>query len=535
MFVEISRGRSFKGLAQYCLHDVDRRGADRVAFTETRNLGTEDPQVAWRIMAARHYLQDDLKEQAGVGRGGAKDGKPVGHLLISWKKDEADSEQLNRQGMIQAAQGALRAIGAQDHQALIIGHDDTEHPHCHIIINLIGEDGRLKKNWKEREKLSRFALEREKAVHGEAVVKQREKNWLDREAGETPAPVRKKQRHLYELDKAAAQCPETAQFARRHRAQLAELERAKAALQQRQRRQHALLQEMAQLRQQQIAQDTQQRLRRSKGDIRQAHQQPWRDLLDLQSQQRQRFEENERNLKGSLANAMRLINWKQLLRRRDHLQELRLRDAFDLLTSETVRREALRTRQEDDRQRLRAEQRRQEEEQAATLLQDQQERLRQERQRLLRTREALNARQQRAREQLKQQQQVLTRERNDALKQHHARQLQQQREFERPPLDRSAACQTTPENDTKRLNQTFEQSVQADGSPTPSSSGRVRRPRKPRPPREPRQSSDTTTPELSRSDEPSAQNFPPQKEFESRMKAWFAERAQDRSHEDHER
>jgi len=78
--------------------------------------------------------------------------------------------------MMNAATGALRSIGADGHEAIVIAHNDTANPHCHIIVNLIGDDGRLKKNWKEREKLSRFALEQEKKIHGEPVVKRREKN-----------------------------------------------------------------------------------------------------------------------------------------------------------------------------------------------------------------------------------------------------------------------------------------------------------------------------------------------------------------------
>jgi len=79
MYVEITRGRSFKGVAQYCLFDADHaKTSERVDFCETRNLGTAHPHVGWRIMAAKHYQQEDLKRQAGVGQGGRKDGKLVG-------------------------------------------------------------------------------------------------------------------------------------------------------------------------------------------------------------------------------------------------------------------------------------------------------------------------------------------------------------------------------------------------------------------------------------------------------------------------
>lgn len=63
----IARGRSFKGAASYLLHDKGYvPTAERVAWTDTRNLAIEDPHQAWRIMAATALDQDRLKEKAGI-------------------------------------------------------------------------------------------------------------------------------------------------------------------------------------------------------------------------------------------------------------------------------------------------------------------------------------------------------------------------------------------------------------------------------------------------------------------------------------
>ena len=57
-----SKGKSFKGAALYLLHDKDRAAtSERVAWTETRNLLTDDPHRAWRVMAATAMKQDILK------------------------------------------------------------------------------------------------------------------------------------------------------------------------------------------------------------------------------------------------------------------------------------------------------------------------------------------------------------------------------------------------------------------------------------------------------------------------------------------
>ena len=54
-----SPGRSFGGVADYCLHDPRMPGeahhperAERVEWTETRNLATSERERAGRIMAA---------------------------------------------------------------------------------------------------------------------------------------------------------------------------------------------------------------------------------------------------------------------------------------------------------------------------------------------------------------------------------------------------------------------------------------------------------------------------------------------------
>ena len=458
MFVELTRGRSFKGLAEYCLHDVDAKTNERVDFVETRNLGTRNPAVAWRIMAARHYLQDELKEKAGVGRGGRKDGKPVGHLLLSWRDDEAAAENLNKASMLGAAAGALRAIGASEHQAIIIAHRDTAHPHCHIIVNLIGDDGRLKKNWKEKEKLSRFALNREIAVHGEPIVERRQLNWEDRDAGETPVPVKKKSRRLYELDKAAEQCAIIQEFAEQHRPELARMERAKATQKLRHRHNQERLQWCHEERTRWIIDDTADKTRTAKSEIRKEYQTTRRELLNRQKAERADFAENERNIQGSVANALSLIDWNKLIGRKKDSNDFTLSDAFQILTSETARRNRLQHRQSQERERLRAEQRRKEQEIEFQLCNEQTETIRENRRRYVTKTTAMKQRQERAAARLAKEQQRLTMERDLHLQSFRERK-------------RIAKQKWTIEQSAKRKT-------------------RVRRPRQERPPRQPREKVD---------------------------------------------
>lgn len=491
MFVEITRGRSFRGLAQYCLHDVGGQSDERVTFIETRNLATTNPQAAWRIMAARHFLQEELKESAGVGRGGPKNGKPVGHLVLSWRKDEAEAQQLNRLGMLNAANGALRAIGASEHQALIVGHNDTEHPHCHVIVNLIGDDGRLKKNWKEREKLSKFALKHEIAVHGEPIVRTREKNWHDREAGESPTPVKKQPRHLYELEKAAADCPQLRVFTETHLTKLALLQQSKARL----REQHAehqqrLLQyHRERLRKLQLLVDS--RVRSIRTTTRKAYERKWYKLLEAQSVTRRAFERNEHGLKGALANAMALIDWKDLLRRRQDGQQHRLAEAFRILTSEAVRREQLQHRQQRQRDRLRGKQRKQEQAKEAEVREQQAQLTRDTRRSYARKSQAMKERQLCSLQELKAQQKQLTQERNGELKAHQ----------ERSVMARTKRVQEREQANPASEKATDREMPHCEPSTPEQPRRRTRRPRKERLPREPRAKADANRHAVEQSDD----------------------------------
>ena len=68
-------GRSFGGVADYCLHDrlvpgeahpeSAERSAERVEWTETRNIATNHGERAARIMAVMAEAGPDLKRLAG--------------------------------------------------------------------------------------------------------------------------------------------------------------------------------------------------------------------------------------------------------------------------------------------------------------------------------------------------------------------------------------------------------------------------------------------------------------------------------------
>ncbi len=437
MFIELQRGHSFKGVAQYCLHDADRaKSSDRVDFVQVRNLATENPQVAWRIMAAKHYAQDELKRQAGVGLGGPKDGKPVGHMYISWGRDEADAQLLDRNEMLHSAHGALRAIGADSYPSMIVAHTDTEHPHCHIICCFIGDDGRLKKNWKEKEKLSRFALEREIAVHGEPVVKLRERNWKHRDAGEKTPTKQKKARHLYELDKAAEQDEKIKAFAEEHYVKLTELTRRQSGhvdkdgnvVQEGQQGRHQrhrerlrwCYEERARRAKAATLKETTTEERRIRGEF----DQPWKELFNSQEADRHEFRKNETTLLGRAHNVLRYTDWKAVFAKQQEDGEQGpslFSRAFNAISSSGHRQEVLAKRQQEQQVRLRSEQRGQEKLVKDRLKAEQAQKLETNKVAYARKSEAMKERQAITKQKIRLEQQELTKQRNAELRAYRAR------------------------------------------------------------------------------------------------------------------
>ena len=150
------KGASFKGASLYYLHDKGALTDERVEWTETRNLATNNPEAAWRVMAATAINADRLKRNAGIAPTGRKSNNAVMVYSIAWHPDE--KEELTREEMLKAANDSLEALGAGDHQVLMICHNDEPHPHVHIMVNRVSpKDGRMLPSSKEKLNLSKWA------------------------------------------------------------------------------------------------------------------------------------------------------------------------------------------------------------------------------------------------------------------------------------------------------------------------------------------------------------------------------------------
>ena len=192
-----SSGTSFVGAGRYYLHDkaADRSlpkhlkpsTDERVWFTDTRNCLSMKPEEALIEMWRTADDQALLKAQAGVRASGRRCDEPVKTMSLAWHKDDAPSPE----HMMATADSFLKHMGWTEHQAVLIGHSDTEHRHVHIILNRVHpEHGRTLNDFRDQVRAQQWAHAYEKE-HGKIWCENREPNAeLRRERAEDHAKVR---------------------------------------------------------------------------------------------------------------------------------------------------------------------------------------------------------------------------------------------------------------------------------------------------------------------------------------------------------
>jgi hypothetical protein len=162
----IPRGYSFKGAIAYITHDPDQAlSSERVAWTATGNMLTQDPAKAAKVMAWTDMNADLLKQSVGGASTGRKvETGSVAHDILSWAIEDKPSEQQQRE----AVESYLKARGLSDHQYVAAGHHDTDHIHVHLIINLTHPETGYRADTrfeKRRAQAWALAYEREHGIH----------------------------------------------------------------------------------------------------------------------------------------------------------------------------------------------------------------------------------------------------------------------------------------------------------------------------------------------------------------------------------
>lgn len=155
-----TKGKSFAGVVAYITHDIGKSSDERVAFTHTINMRTNDPEKAAKVMAWTAMNASQLKEAAGIKATGRKTKDPVYHFSLNWEPGENPSHE----HMVETAKAALSVLGFEGHEAVFAVHTDKAHQHMHVVVNRVNpETGRTHGKKFEFNLLQEWAYQYEKA------------------------------------------------------------------------------------------------------------------------------------------------------------------------------------------------------------------------------------------------------------------------------------------------------------------------------------------------------------------------------------
>ena len=123
MIAKIIKGADFGGVINYMLSK--EKGKAKVLASN--NIGFIDQNLC----ADEFTLQASMRPNVQ---------KPVCHTILSFSA--SDAERLTDDVMVKIANEYLEKMGYGNTQSLIVRHSDRLHPHLHICINRIGNDGK---------------------------------------------------------------------------------------------------------------------------------------------------------------------------------------------------------------------------------------------------------------------------------------------------------------------------------------------------------------------------------------------------------
>jgi len=362
------KGSSFKGAAAYLLHDKNRaKTSQRIAWAETRNLATRNPETAWKVMAATALKREDLKVLAKVKNTGRKSVDSVLHFSLAWHPEE--KADLSRDEMRRAAIGALKALKADDRQVLIICHNDEPHPHIHILVNRVSPaDGRMLSSSNEKLELSKWAETYEKE-RGQVYCEDRVLNNGSRARKKHTRGKKDQARHLYEAAQEHELDEKEKVELRRKEAILA---RAVRDVQKRQKNAWAEFEKRHKERVKEIKAQAVRETELRKVAVRASFRPKFQTMFQKHQTGMAAFLQKEKTLLGRVHNALRAIDFAAIVRgavreKEGGSRRGALGQAFDALSKAGVRLEALKRQQAIERRSLEARENQAEREEAVRI------------------------------------------------------------------------------------------------------------------------------------------------------------------------
>ncbi len=153
MIGKVIKGKSFKGCISYVM---DKKDAELIAVEGVFAIDKES-------IINSFYMQSLMNPKLA---------KSVGHIPLSYSKE--DSSRLTNAMMVELAKEYMEMMKIENTQYIIVRHNDTEHPHCHIVFNRVNNEGKTisdKKDYARNERVTKALKEKYSLTFGQGKEK----------------------------------------------------------------------------------------------------------------------------------------------------------------------------------------------------------------------------------------------------------------------------------------------------------------------------------------------------------------------------
>lgn len=122
MIGKIKKGKSFGGCIRYVM------GKDNAEIIASDGVLLGNIREITDSFNYQRILNPKIKQ-------------PVGHIALSFKPE--DKPRLTNELMAKIAMEYMDLMGIKDTQFILVRHNNTDNPHCHLVYNRIGYDSKV--------------------------------------------------------------------------------------------------------------------------------------------------------------------------------------------------------------------------------------------------------------------------------------------------------------------------------------------------------------------------------------------------------
>ncbi len=137
MIAKIVQGRGFKGVINYVL---DKNKAQLIAVEGVR-------------LKSKASIIESFVAQSKMN----PISKPVAHISLNFSVQ--DKDRLTNKAMLTMATEYMQKMGYTNTQFIVARHNDADHPHIHLVINRINNDGKRISDKNEKLRSTKICLE----------------------------------------------------------------------------------------------------------------------------------------------------------------------------------------------------------------------------------------------------------------------------------------------------------------------------------------------------------------------------------------